>query len=66
MLRKYGWTILGIFMGSICSYLYYYYVGCSTGTSAITSSPFNSTLYGAVLGGLLLNIFNTKENEQTK
>lgn len=60
MIKKYGLTVLGILIGSICGFMYYQYVGCATGTCAITSSPVNSTLYGAVVGGLLLNIFTPK------
>lgn len=50
---------IGIVIGAIAGYLYYFYVGCASGTCAITSKPLNSTLYGAVMGGLLFNIFNT-------
>lgn len=50
-------TIVGIFLGAIGGYLYYHYVGCASGTCPITSKPLNSTLYGAVMGSLLFNIF---------
>jgi hypothetical protein len=49
----------GAILGAIGGYLYYYYVGCVSGTCAITSRPVNSTLYGAMMGGLLFNLFNT-------
>lgn len=48
-------TIIGVIVGAVLGYAYYHYVGCASGTCAITSKPLNSTLYGAVLGGLLLN-----------
>ncbi|HMP99789.1 MAG TPA: hypothetical protein PKC24_08405 [Cyclobacteriaceae bacterium] len=48
---------IGIAIGSIAGYIYWYYLGCE-GTCAITSSPRNSTIYGAVMGGLVANIFN--------
>ena len=60
---KYKLTILGVIIGAIGGYLYYHFVGCSSGTCAITSNPINSTLYGALMGGLLLNIFK-KENKK--
>lgn len=66
-IRKYWPTIIGIIIGAIAGYLYWRYVGCSTGTCPITSSPWNSTLWGAVMGGLLGNIFqpnSLKKNEQ--
>jgi hypothetical protein len=50
-------TGLGIAVGALAGYGYYYYVGCASGTCAITSKPLNSTLYGAVMGGLLFNMF---------
>lgn len=50
-------TGIGIVIGAIAGYLYYYYVGCASGTCAITSKPLNSTLYGAAMGGLLFNMF---------
>lgn len=49
----------GAVVGAIGGYLYYYYVGCASGTCAITSRPVNSTLYGALMGGLLFNLFGS-------
>jgi F0F1-type ATP synthase assembly protein I len=63
MVKKYQRTILGILVGAIFGYLYYYYVGCASGTCNITSKPLNSTLYGAMMGGLLFNIFEKKPNK---
>lgn len=50
-------TGIGVAIGAIAGYFYYFYVGCAAGTCVITSKPFNSTLYGALMGGLILNIF---------
>lgn len=58
---KHKLTIIGIAMGAIGGYLYYYYVGCLDGSCAITSKPLNSTLYGAVMGGLLFNSFKKEK-----
>jgi hypothetical protein len=46
-----------ISVGATAGFLYWYYIGCTSGSCAITSSPVNSTIYGAVMGGLLLNMF---------
>ena len=62
-ITKHKLIIIGIALGSISGYLYYYYVGCASGTCAITSKPLNSTLYGAMMGGLLFNMF---KKEKTK
>lgn len=52
-LRKHLLIFIGIVIGGLGGFLYYYFIGCSSGTCAITSKPVNSTIYGMVLGGLL-------------
>ncbi|MBC8322088.1 MAG: hypothetical protein H8E70_00800 [Candidatus Marinimicrobia bacterium] len=42
--------ILLISGGAVVGYLYYVLIGCNSGTCAITSSPLNSTMYGALIG----------------
>lgn len=54
---------LGIAMGAVGGYLYWYYVGCASGSCPITSSPVNSSLYGGLMGGLLVNSFKTSKKE---
>ena len=51
-IKKYKLTIIGILLGAIGGFAYYYFIGCASGTCAITSKPLNSTAYGALLGGL--------------
>ncbi len=62
---KHKSTFIGIVVGALCGYLYFYFVGCSSGTCAITSKPINSTLYGAMMGGLFVNSFKKKEIRDT-
>lgn len=57
---------IGLFIGAAGGYLYYYYIGCVSGTCPITSRPLNSTLYGAVMGGLLFSIFKKETNDSKK
>jgi hypothetical protein len=56
--------LLGAVAGAIAGYFYWQQVGCVSGTCAITSKPLNSTIYGAVMGSLLLGLFK-KENKKT-
>jgi hypothetical protein len=56
-LSRYYLPLAGIITGAMGGYLYYYFIGCADGTCMITSRPLNSTLYGAVLGGLLFSMF---------
>ncbi len=51
--------IIGLTIGAIGGYLYWKHVGCISGTCPITSKPFNSTAYGALMGGILLSIFKS-------
>jgi hypothetical protein len=55
--KAYFITGIGIVVGAIFGYLYYTFVGCTSGTCRITSKPLNSTLYFALVGGLLFNMF---------
>lgn len=60
---KHRLTLIGVALGAVGGYLYYYYVGCVSGSCAITSNPINSTLYGSMMGGLLLNTFKKEKTE---
>lgn len=51
--RKHLPLFIGIVIGGLGGFFYYYFIGCSSGTCVITSKPINSTIYGMILGGLL-------------
>jgi len=55
MMRKYRWVIAGIVFGGLAGFLYWNFVGCSSGQCAITSVWYRSTVYGSILGGLLVS-----------
>ncbi|WP_324756236.1 DUF6132 family protein [Sphingobacterium thalpophilum] len=61
--KKYLFTLIGAIIGAASGFLYWKFIGCSTGSCAITSNPVNSTLYGAAMGGLLLSTFK-KDKKQ--
>lgn len=50
-------TFIGAAAGSLAGYFYWKFVGCSSGSCSITSSPVNSSVYGALMGGLFLSLF---------
>ncbi|WP_013666846.1 MULTISPECIES: DUF6132 family protein [Sphingobacteriaceae] len=64
-MRKFGKkhlsTLIGMTIGAVAGYLYWKFIGCNTGSCAITSNPVNSTLYGAVMGGFLLSTFKKRQ-----
>jgi hypothetical protein len=55
--------IIGISIGAILGFSYWYFIGCNSNTCTITSSPTNSTLYGALMGFLLMNTFTGKTSK---
>ncbi len=55
--------IAGVILGAIGGYLYWQQIGCSSGTCAITSKWHNSTLYGALMGGLLFSFFDKEKKK---
>jgi len=56
-LKKHQLGVLGIFVGGILGYAYYHFIGCNTGTCAITSKPVNSSAYGMLMGYLVFSMF---------
>lgn len=46
---------LAVTIGAVAGFSYYYFVGCTSGTCAITSSPYMSTLGGGLLGFFVVN-----------
>lgn len=67
-MKLHKWILLtgGLAMGSVLGYGYWYYIGCLSGTCPITASPVNSTLYGAVLGILIANLFLPTSHDPAK
>ena len=53
--------MIGAVVGGIAGFLYWKYVGCVTGTCAITSNPLNSTLYFAFFGSVLFGFFKKEK-----
>lgn len=58
------WTIAAT-VGATAGFVYWYYVGCNSGTCAITSSPINSSVYGGVMGILLVNVLDKQKVKAT-
>lgn len=52
-------------VGGVLGYTYYYYVGCVSGTCAITSNPFIATGYGMLIAALLIDKPKTELKDTT-
>jgi hypothetical protein len=51
-----GWavTFAPVMIGAAGGFLWYRIVGCRTGSCPITSNPWASTIYGAVIGAMFI------------
>mgnify|MGYP003580136683 CR=1 FL=1 len=56
---------IGAVAGALIGFLYWKYVGCLTGSCAITSNPIRSTVYFAVMGALLFGMFKKEQKQKT-
>ncbi len=54
--------LVGIVLGGVVGYAYYHFIGCNSGSCALTSNPVNSVLYGMLFGGVLF--FNERKEKQ--
>ncbi|MCG7279827.1 DUF6132 family protein [Chryseobacterium taklimakanense] len=63
-ITQYKLSIAGVMIGAILGYAYYFFIGCTTGSCAITSKPVNSTVYGSVMGYLLFSVFEKSKKPQ--
>jgi len=66
-IKKHILKIIGIPVGMLGGFLYYYYIGCNSGTCPITSNPYISVIYGGLMGYIVFDLFKKKEkttNEQ--
>ncbi|MDD3078693.1 MAG: DUF6132 family protein [Paludibacter sp.] len=62
-IKKYLLRIIGVVAGVIGGFVYYYYVGCQSGTCPITSNPYASIVFGGIFGYLLFDLFTKKEKK---
>jgi hypothetical protein len=63
-LIKNKFSFIGVILGAVSGFLYWHFVGCSSGSCTITSSPMNSTIYGAIMGFLIVGIFKTDRTKK--
>jgi hypothetical protein len=57
LIHKNKWVVVGSMVGALVGFLYWKWVGCSSGTCMITSNPYRSTIYGAFIFGGFFNLF---------
>lgn len=52
---------VGLAIGGIAGFLYYYYVGCQSGTCALKSNPFYNVILGLLFGYLIADMIKFKK-----
>ncbi len=65
-IQKKTWSFVGILVGLAAGYLYYHFIGCNSGSCSITSSPVNSSLYGAFFGWVVFDMFNKPQKDDNQ
>ncbi len=56
-------AFIGTAVGLLAGYIYYQQIGCVDGCT-ITGDPLNSSLYGALMGGIALSMLDAKKKEK--
>lgn len=56
-------NFMGLLLGAFGGYLYYHFIGCTSGTCAITSNPYMSILWGGLMGYLVADIFKIAKKD---
>jgi hypothetical protein len=59
-------TSIGIVLGGIAGFLYFYFIGCRTGSCPITANPLSSVAMGGLFGFLLSGSFDKAKKEDSK
>ena len=54
-------TIISTLLGILAGYIYYIKIGCNSGSCPITSNPWMSMLWGAMMGYLVGDLFNKEK-----
>lgn len=59
-------VLSGVVLGSIAGFLYWKYIGCTSGTCPLTSQWHTTTLFGGVFGYLIADSIKIKDKKQEK
>ncbi|MCW0484029.1 DUF6132 family protein [Gaoshiqia sediminis] len=62
-LLRHKWRLVGIAIGAFAGFLYWFYIGCNSGTCPIQSNWHTSSLYGGVMGYLVSDLKKTKKDK---
>jgi len=66
-IKKRRLSFIFLFLGAICGFLYWKFIGCSTGTCPLKSHWYTMTIYGTLMGWLigdLISSFTAKKTQK--
>lgn len=63
ILKKNILGLIGLVVGAIGGYAYYFFIGCSSGSCPLTSNPYISVIFGGLIGYLLFDMFKKTEKK---
>ncbi|MCF6332699.1 MAG: DUF6132 family protein [Draconibacterium sp.] len=63
LILKYKWKLVGVLVGAVAGFAYWYYIGCTSGTCPIQSNWYTSSLYGGLIGYVLPNSPKKKKTD---
>ncbi len=52
---------IGLAVGGVAGFAYYYFVGCQSGTCALKSNPFYNIVLGLLIGYLIADMIKFKK-----
>ena len=55
-LLKNKWRLVGVLVGAFAGFLYWYFIGCTSGTCPIQANWHTSSLYGGLMGFLISDL----------
>jgi len=59
-------SLIGLVLGATGGLLYYYLVGCKSGSCPITSNPWGSLAWGLIMGWLVGGMFYKEKDNKSK
>ncbi len=65
LIKKQWAYIAGAAIGALAGYLYWYFVGCETGTCPLKSSPWAMILWGGLFGSLIFDLIFGRNKKKT-
>jgi len=66
LLKAHRFSFILALVGAICGFLYWRFVGCSSGTCPITSHWYTMGIYGAIMGYLIGDLISSIAKKKDK